>query len=196
MAKVLLNKNRHVEVTLEEANRIERDLADKKISWIKIGEVSYRRGEIMVVDKGQSARRDYDPAKPDDLAVIHEFKALLEGLEKKPLPQAMSYYGQVKEGRATVFNEMLGMAHPSAVQYAIDAHAIHKTNDGWAISDMNPTPHTHDIHAFTDFMAKWKGLKELDARRSYAQDKQIERSSIGAAFSSDPTDAEIDAALE
>lgn len=212
MAKIVLSKNRVIEVTMDEAIRIEAEWKDPNKKQITIGTATFRRAEIASVYKGIPSSRVYDLANEVDKATIREFESTLLANHDKILLHPIEWYGDrflcirtssridAKKYNGYVLNEMLGMAHPADVQYAVDYGAIHKMQNGkWAVSNYGQGKE-HDLSRYTEFMAKWKALGDLNAKRSYAESKQSAEvdALMDAAHDSlgeMPSDSEIDAAL-
>jgi hypothetical protein len=213
MAKIVLSKNRVIEVSADEAVRVESEWKNPVVKQITIGNNTYRRAEIASVYKGSPSSKVYDLANEIDKAAIREFESILLANHDKILLHPIEWYGDrflcirtssridAKKYNGYVLNEMLGLAHPADVQYAIEYGAFHKMPDGkWAVSDYG-IGKDHDLSRYTEFMAKWKALGDLNAKRSYAESKQSAAvdalmDSAHDSFDEMPSDSEIDAALE
>ncbi len=217
MPRIILSKNRVIDVTLDEASRVEGEWKNPEVKIITIGNAAYRRGEIASIDKGSPVRGEYDAESKEDREAIHSFESELKAAEQKELSNPIEYYGEPYEAFCKrknitnrypgyVFNEMLGLVHAGVVAYAIEHNAIHKMSNGrWAISDLSMDKRHHDISAYSEFSAKMRALRELRSKRDFAETKkaeEIERLMDGAhetifeGFDGAPSDDEIDAALD
>lgn len=207
MPRILLSKNRVLDVPLDVATRVEGEWRDQKCKQITIGDATYKRGEIVMVDKGGTNRKAFDLSSTEDYRTIKEFEKFLKGLEEKALPQSPEWYGYIlKNNSSIIVNELIGPVHPAVVQWAIDEGAIQRNAKGqWSIVDNSLGGKDVNISRYVEIANKLKALKELRDRKSFAENKNLAQ--LGAMVDKEglfnmneedmgiPTPEEIDAAL-
>jgi len=193
MPKIILTNNRAVEVSGEEAERIENEWKDPENKTIDLGDLRVRRIEIKAINK-EIARAgagvtEYDLNIERHRMIIRDFERDLENLKHQPLKNPIEYYGEPKpilpafkigsrefpESRDArrVYNDITGLIDAGIVQFLLESRAISRRyvkaeNPGayWAVGP--------DLGAYSEFQKKTNVLSELKDRRCAAERNQQE----------------------
>ncbi len=193
MPKILLTSNRTVEVSSQEAERIENEWKDPENKTIDLGDLRVRRIEIKAIDKeiAKAGERisQYDLHNERHKQIIRDFERNLEKLKHEPLRNSIEYYGEPKpilpalkmgsrefpESRdpRRVYNDITGLINAGIVQFLLEARAISrryvkadKPGAYWAVGP--------DLGAYTDFENKKRALGELKEMRQIAEQNRQE----------------------
>ncbi len=193
MPKIILTNSRTVEVSSEEAERIENEWKDPENKTIDLGDLRVRRIEIKAIDKEIAKASDriseYDMHNERHKQIIRDFERDLEKMKHQPLRNPIEYYGEPKpilpafkmgsrefpESRdpRRVYNDITGLIDAGIVQFLLEARAISrryvkadKPGAYWAVGP--------DLGAYTDFENKKRVLGELKEMRQIAEQNRQE----------------------
>lgn len=193
MPKIILTNSRIVEVSSEEAERIENEWKDPDNKTIDLGDLRVRRIEIKAINKeiARAGARvsEYDMHNESHKQIVRDFERELEKLKHQPLRNSIEYYGEPKpvlpafkmgsrefpESRdpRRVYNDITGLIDAGIVQFLLETRAISrryvkadKPGAYWAVGP--------DLGAYTDFENKKRALGELKELRQIAKQNQQE----------------------
>ncbi len=191
MPKIILTNNRAVEVSGEEAERIENEWKDPENKTIDLGDLRVRRIEIKAINKEIAQTgigiNEYDLNNEKHRMLIRDFERELENLKRLPLKNPIEYYGEPKpilpafkmgsrefpESRDArrVYNDITGLIDAGIVQFLLESHAISrryvKTDKPGAYWAVGP-----DLGVYNGFQKKMNALGELKDRRYAAEQNQ------------------------
>lgn len=193
MPKIILTNSRTVEVSSEEAERIENEWKDPENKTIDLGDLRVRRIEIKAIDKEIARTGDrinqYDMHNERHKQIIRDFERELEKLKHQPLRNQIEYYGEPKpilpafkmgsrefpesHDPRRVYNDITGLCDAGIVQFLLEIRAISrryvkadKPGSYWAVGP--------DLGAYTDFENKKRALGELKEMRQIAEQNRQE----------------------
>lgn len=180
MASIILSGKRQIPVSVDEAERIEREwmTGEKKIRIND--ETTVKNGDIKEVQKTAAAAKTYDLKNELDREEVKKFERFLEDLKGEIQKlQPIEYYGYpMKKLDGWVLNQLLGGVHWTVVAYALRERIISRRDVGgmiyWAIVNQSPFDRSTDISPYLELRAKLQALSDLRSRRQYAQDKENE----------------------
>jgi len=191
MPKIILTNSRTVEVSSEEAERIENEWKDPENKTIDLGDLRVRRIEIKAIDKeivrAGAGITEYDLNIERHRTIIRDFERELENLKLRPLKNQIDYYGKPKpvlpafkmgsrefpesHDPRRVYNDITGLIDAGIVQFLLESRAISRRyvkaespGTCWAVGP--------DLGSYNEFQKKMNALSELKDRRCAAERNQ------------------------
>lgn len=155
---------------IEKKNQKSKDLIEINGRFIPPSQIK----EVVFSDEIKKKEINLDNQVDKDEILKFE-KELKEFREKTKLERPIEFYGDIdKKREGFVFDSTLGFAHWSVFEYCLRNRVFSRPSDwknyGYSICSTfdGATPN------YNEFIRKWKGLRELNARRNFAEKKSFE----------------------